>query len=361
MPAADEGCRVLLADGRALRARAVAYCVNVRAPLVPAWARPWLGAPLAPCISAAQHADPDPQSLAAPGAPSNGLAGDEKRANGAGAQLRRSAAAPAQCGPTGGAQRANEKVAPCGGAAAGPAGSGEAGMLQLAGAVDVRAPSTAAAVAGRSVAVVGGGMTAAALALAAARLDAARVVLLARAALVVQEFECEVRRSGPAGRRDEHGTAAAPSLQSCTCRSCFVTLAQICQSRASTCSACKCCACTHLLRQGAPDHKEPSCAPFFLPTFMRLHARWAGMAASGWRRTRARPTRVRGCARRAARGRRRASMCRPRRRCRCLGACLSLCGSAEWLHELWRGCQMLFKVHPVCMPASLSGQASRMA
>ena len=212
MPAADEGCRVLLADGRALRARAVAYCVNGRAPLVPAWARPWLGAPLAPCISAAQHADPDPQSLAAPGAPSNGLAGDEKRANGAGAQLRRSAAAPAQCGPTGGAQRANEKVAPCGGAAAGPAGSGEAGMLQLAGAVDVRAPSTAAAVAGRSVAVVGGGMTAAALALAAARLGAARVVLLARAALVVQEFECEVRRSGPAGRRDEHGTAAAPSV-----------------------------------------------------------------------------------------------------------------------------------------------------
>jgi len=152
MPAADEGCRVLLADGRALRARAVAYCVNGRAPLVPAWARPWLGAPLAPCIPAAQHADPDPQSLAAPGAPSDGLAGDKKRANGAGGQLRRSAAAPAQCGPTGGAQRANEKVAPCGGAAAGPAGSGEAGMLQLAGAVDVRAPGTAAAVAGRSAA-----------------------------------------------------------------------------------------------------------------------------------------------------------------------------------------------------------------
>ncbi|KAK9845259.1 hypothetical protein WJX81_001554 [Elliptochloris bilobata] len=47
-------------------------------------------------------------------------------------------------------------------------------------------------VSGRRVVVVGGGMSAAALALAALRLGAAHVTIVCRAALVVQEFECEV-------------------------------------------------------------------------------------------------------------------------------------------------------------------------
>jgi hypothetical protein len=351
MRAADEGCRVLLADGRALRARAVAYCVNCRAPLVPAWARPWLGAPLAERSPAVQRADPDVQSPAAPSAPPDGLASGAKPANGAGGLPRRSAAAPAQCGPTGGAQRADEAVAQPHGAAAGAAGSGEAGTLQLAGAVDVRTPDVAAAVAGRSVAVVGGGMTAAALALAAAALGAARVVLLARAALVVQEFECEVRRSGSPRRLDEHGTAAAPSVsvmrlpivlhrsRPASSLSRFVLLSM------------QCCAWPHHSREGAHGLTARFCAPSFPPSVLLLHARWAGMAASGWLRTRARPTRARGCARRAARGRRRPSTCRARRRCRCPGACIPQCGSAEWLQELCRGYQVLFRTRPVLRPS----------
>jgi len=233
-------------------------------------------------------------------------------------------------------------------------------MLQLAGAVDVRAPSTAAAVAGRSVAVVGGGMTAAALALAAARLDAARVVLLARAALVVQEFECEVRRSGPPGRRDEHGTAAAPSVAIMHLPLMLRhSRPDLSESRFDLPSVQVLCMCAFV----APGRTRPQRALVraFLPAHFHAAACQVGWYGSKRLAAYARPTRARGCARRAARGRRRVSMCRPRRRCRCLGACLSLCGSAEWLHELWRGCQMLFKVHPVCMPASLSGQASRMA
>ena len=70
---------------------------------------------------------------------------------------------------------------------------GSASTLLLGGDVDVRAAATGEAVRGGAVVVVGGGMTAAALALAALRLAAARVTLVCRAALVVQEFECEVQ------------------------------------------------------------------------------------------------------------------------------------------------------------------------
>lgn len=298
-------------------ARAVAYCVNSRAPLVPSWACPWVRAqPAAPAFGASgvgkgpglvsgigsgpRAAPPSPPQSAAPGSAPSRLEGGAARCQAASvdgscgllqvpdeaihAGWSCSRSAPTEPGepstrPAGDADGSCAAVAPepdpaqpgepkgpdvdaagsfaavagepdlappgqpGGWSAAETAGSraGQAegpslaaargapsdhqeqaaGAVQLAEGVDVRAPATAAMVAGRRVAVVGGGMTAAALALAAARLGASRVVLAHRAALVVQEFECEVcgplhtsaTECSPAAIPDVHAMAYSPPVQ----------------------------------------------------------------------------------------------------------------------------------------------------
>ena len=205
-PCAGEACRVLLAGKHSLRAHAVAYCANGRAPLVPPWAHsflgtralgPWHSAPLPQSAANGSSVHPTAalaagntavegacsarteagqlNSCAAPGGPAEHLGGDGSKGTGAGAPA---------------AAKQPAEGAACGAPTEQPR---EMSTLRLGEDVDVRAAASAEAVHGSAVVVVGGGMMAVALALAALRLAAARVVLVCRAALVVQEFECEVR------------------------------------------------------------------------------------------------------------------------------------------------------------------------
>lgn len=196
----------MLLDGKhSLRTRAVAYCANRRAPLVPPWAQFFLGArALEPWHSAPP---PHPAASGSNAQTSAAVAGSIMGMEGTESELTEadqlsSAAhggnAPEAAALARGALEPSQLPAP----AALPAWEGDAltaggaesmSTLLLGSDVDVRAAATAEAVRGGAIVVIGGGMTAAALVLAALRLAAARVTLVCRAALVVQEFECEVR------------------------------------------------------------------------------------------------------------------------------------------------------------------------
>ena len=65
--------------------------------------------------------------------------------------------------------------------------------------VDVSVPKT---ILGKRILVVGGGMTAATLAISACRRGAKSVTLLSRRRLTVSEFECDVKYFGNKGLRD---------------------------------------------------------------------------------------------------------------------------------------------------------------
>lgn len=207
-PCAGEGCSVLLDGKHSLHTRAVAYCANRRAPLVPAWAQPFLGArALEPW-----HSAQPPQPAANCSHTHTSAAAAVYITDEEGTESERTEADQlSSCASHGGSSPEAAVLArvmldssqvpapvtlPAWEGSALTAGEPEgASTLLLGKDVDVRAAATGEAVRGGAVVVVGGGMTAAALGLAALRLAAARVTLVCRAALVVQEFECEVQTS----------------------------------------------------------------------------------------------------------------------------------------------------------------------
>ncbi len=132
-----DGCAIQLASGRTLTARAVVYCASACVPVRPAWAE------AAQCDSNAARIP-----------------------NGA-------TAAQPHAGPPAHAPDGQQLVT---------------SLFQLAAEMDLRT----APLAGRSVAVVGGGMTAAQLALGALEAGAQHVMLVSRHALRAQPLDCEV-------------------------------------------------------------------------------------------------------------------------------------------------------------------------
>ena len=136
-PSHADGCGIQLASGRTLTARAVVYCASACTSVCPAWAEAALHDSGTAC-------------------PANGALPAQPHAN-----------------PPAHAPDTMQLVDP---------------LFQLAAEVDVRT----APVAGHSVAVVGGGMTAAQLALGALEAGAQCVTLISRHALCARPLDCEV-------------------------------------------------------------------------------------------------------------------------------------------------------------------------